>query len=477
MSPRWTGEQVLALAPDASSAAAGRRLATSAPWSDTGWADAAPGGPVVWGSCRGSGATPYLTAVDLTGPAFSCTCPSRKFPCKHALGLLLLWSAGGVPDAPAPPDRVAAWLAARQAASQRAASRGTSADQPAAASSTGPADPAAARERAERRDHRMLDGLAELDQWLHDQVRSGLAGTDRAGYGPFDPLAARMVDAQLPGVASTLRRLAGVAVSGDGWPARLLEEYALLHLLARAAPAALDGDDGELAATVRAHLGVPVTRQDVLATPAIRDRWTVLALRDDVEERLSVRRVWLHGARAGRIGLVLSFAMPGQALDSSLVPGTVVDAEVHRYPGGAGLRVLVGARYAVDRAAAAVPGTGLEAALLEWSQVLARDPWLRSWPVVLSGVVPVVDGDGWWLQDGAGSLPLVAVTDAAWVVLAASGGGPVTVLVELVPGGARLVALLAAAQPPSGPDPGPAGGPPAGGSGEVPGVQPAGVPR
>jgi len=445
MSPRWSGEQVLALAPDASSASAGRRLAAPASWSDTGCGGAAPVGPVVWGSCRGSGSTPYLTAVDLAGPAFSCTCPSRKFPCKHALGLLLLWSDGGVPDAPVPPERVVTWLAARQAASRRAASRGASAE-PAA-----PADPGAARERAERRDHRMLDGLAELDQWLHDQVRSGLAGTDRAGYGPFDPLAARMVDAQLPGVASTLRRLAGVAVSGDGWPARLLEDYALLHLLARAAPAGLDGDDSELAATVRAHLGVPVSRQEVLATPAVRDRWTVLALRDDVEDRLSVRRVWLRGARTGRLGLVLSFAMPGQALDASLVPGTVVDAEMHRYPGGAGLRVLVGARYTVDRAAGAVPGVGLEAALQEWSQLLVRDPWLRSWPVVLSGVVPVVDGDGWWLQDGAGSLPLVAVTDAAWVVLAASGGGPVTVLAEIVPGGLRLVALLAAAGPPAEP--------------------------
>ena len=28
--------------------------------------------------------------IDSTGPAYKCSCPSRKFPCKHALGLLFL---------------------------------------------------------------------------------------------------------------------------------------------------------------------------------------------------------------------------------------------------------------------------------------------------------------------------------------------------------------------------------------------------
>ena len=35
---------------------------------------------------------PYQTIVDLTNIAFKCSCPSHKFPCKHALGLLLLYA-------------------------------------------------------------------------------------------------------------------------------------------------------------------------------------------------------------------------------------------------------------------------------------------------------------------------------------------------------------------------------------------------
>ena len=61
---RWTPQQVAALAPDASSLAAARRLARPGPWSDTGSTDT-----LVWGKCQGSGKTPYQVSVDLTGPA------------------------------------------------------------------------------------------------------------------------------------------------------------------------------------------------------------------------------------------------------------------------------------------------------------------------------------------------------------------------------------------------------------------------
>ena len=76
MSATWTQEQILALAPDASSAKNGVALATSRKWSSLGCNEKA-----VWGDFQGSGKEPYKTQIDLTEPAFKCTCPSRKFPC------------------------------------------------------------------------------------------------------------------------------------------------------------------------------------------------------------------------------------------------------------------------------------------------------------------------------------------------------------------------------------------------------------
>ncbi|KLL96527.1 SWIM zinc finger family protein, partial [Rhodococcus sp. IITR03] len=56
----------------------------------------------LWGLCRGRGTTPYRTAIDPSAPAYTCTCPSRKLPCKHALSLLVRWSEGAVPAAQHP---------------------------------------------------------------------------------------------------------------------------------------------------------------------------------------------------------------------------------------------------------------------------------------------------------------------------------------------------------------------------------------
>ena len=119
----WTAETVEGLAPDAASVAAARKLARPAPWSATGYDERA-----VWGLCKGSGARPYQTQVDLSGPAWKCSCPSRKVPCKHALALLLL-RAGGQVAAATPPEWVNEWLQSRE---ERAARRGARAGRAAA---------------------------------------------------------------------------------------------------------------------------------------------------------------------------------------------------------------------------------------------------------------------------------------------------------------------------------------------------------
>src|SRR6478735_1924482 len=106
---RWTQKAVEDAAPDASSLTAARKLATPGPWSQTGSTDT-----LLWGRCQGSGRTPYQVSIDLTGPAYRCSCPSRKFPCKHALALLLLWTSGTtIVDAPEGADFAQEWAAGR----------------------------------------------------------------------------------------------------------------------------------------------------------------------------------------------------------------------------------------------------------------------------------------------------------------------------------------------------------------------------
>jgi hypothetical protein len=444
MTERWAFERVAALATAPAQAAAGQRLATAVNWSDAGHS-AEPA--ALWGRCRGSGRTPYRTVVDLSGPAYSCSCPSRKFPCKHALGLLFLWSAGQLPAAAKPADFAEPWLAGRAAK----ATAGNAAEQsgpgepsgepgPGAGGSGGPADPVAAAKRAAQRRERVAAGLDELDQWLGDQIRTGLSGLDRAGYAQIEQIAARMVDAQAPGVAGRLRRLPAVLASGEGWHARLLEQYALLRLLVRA-HRRLAELPAPLAAAVRTQVGYPTARGDVLAGPAVRDTWAVVGRRDAIEDRLSTRRVWLRGADTGRPALVLSFAPPGQELDNSLVPGTGLDADLHFYPGG--LRALVGARHGDPGLLPRLTAVGVDRALAEYSAALAADPWTSSWPVLLESVTPVRQADGWLVrEDDGAALALARSAGDPWRLLAVSGGEPVTVAGEWAADGFTPLSVL-----------------------------------
>ncbi|MFF5446047.1 SWIM zinc finger family protein [Streptomyces sp. NPDC012888] len=417
---RWTAEQVLALAPDDTSRKAGAKLGGAGPWSATG--GSASG--AVWGMCKGSGSTPYRTVVDLSGPAYTCSCPSRKFPCKHALGLLLLWSAEGFGDPAEAPDWAGGWLAARAA---KAAARTAPAK---------PVDAEAARKRAERRAARIDAGVTELEQRLADLLRGGLAGQEQAGYGAWEETAARMVDAQAPGLAARARELGTIPSSGAGWPGRMLEECGLLHLLDRAW-LGVSGLPEPLAATVRARVGLTAAAE---GAAAVRDHWLVLGQYDTVsaDGRLITRRIWLRGRDSGRTALVLDFGPPGRPPQLALPVGLVLEAEARFRAGSAGLRADLGERYAAPAPHhGPPPGVRPGAALDAYGTALLEDPWLESWPVVLEGVVPVPGELGWRLADPeagealpvrtAGGRPAPA---GLWQLAALSGGGPVTVFGE-----------------------------------------------
>ena len=416
---------MLALAPDPASQQAAARLAGSPGWSQTGAA-----GDVVWGLCAGSGQHPYQTVTDLSGPAYTCSCPSRKFPCKHALALLLRWAEGTVPEETARADFAESWVTARRA---RAAVAAQAPDR------TGPKDQKAAARRAEQRETRVAAGLAELETWLRDQVRAGLSSTG-GGYGHAERVAARMVDAQAPGVAAVLRGLGGIGSSGEGWPERLLGAYAQLHLLIRAHDQ-LDSLPPDLAAVVRSHVGYTVARQEVLAGPGVADRWLVIGVRDMLDATVPVRRILLRGRDTGRFGLLLIFDPRGsfaQDPDGWLVPGIELDVDLHFYPGQPGLRALVGERRHEPVPAAAPDGAGDIAGLLaDWAGVLAGDPWLSSWPVLVAGT-PVPAEGGWRFADRSGLLvPLVTAGIDYMLLLAVSGGAPVTLAGEWSPEGLR----------------------------------------
>ncbi|MEW2130309.1 hypothetical protein [Streptomyces sp. NPDC005435] len=275
----------------------------------------------------------------------------------------------------------------------------------------GPADPAAARRRAERREQRVTAGVTELEQRLADLLRGSLASAEQAGYALWDETAARMVDAQAPGLATRIRELGAIPASGPDWPARLLEECALLHLLGQGW-LRRDRLPDALAATVRSRLGLPATP----AGPPLRDRWLVLAQYDTADPKLTTRRIWLHGTGSGHTRLLLSYGAAGRAPELSLPVGHVLEADLSVFPGAGQLRAALGERYAPPAPAAARPeGLTTSQAATRYGDALREDPWLDTVPVTLKAVVPVPDErpGSWQLADAEPEADSKTEPDAA----------------------------------------------------------------
>jgi hypothetical protein len=419
--PDWTPEKALSLAPDDQVARAARGLAVRPKWPLLMRSDRA-----LWGECRGSGKRPYRVRIDLSGPAFKCSCPSRKHPCKHSLCLLLIFA--GEPDAfraGEPPGWVAEWLGQRD-------DRETKKQANAAA---GPRDPAAAQKRVEARERKVRAGLDELRAWLEDLVGQGLAAARARPASSWHGMAARLVDAQAPGLARLVRQLGSVAAaSREGWAGRLLTGLGRLHLAVEGY-GRLERLPEPTREDLRAVVGWTFPKEDLLAREPVSDRWLVLGCREEVEERLLVRRTWLLGRATGRRALLLDFAHLSQEPPESPPVGLELEADVVFHPSAVPLRALL-ARIRKEESSRGAPPTGgdLASELRTYREAVARQPWLETWPVLLAGVEPVPpaeEGDPWVLRDPAGpEVPMHPSCRHGWSLLGFSGGRPVALFGE-----------------------------------------------
>ncbi|MCI1187614.1 DUF5691 domain-containing protein [Hymenobacter sp. DH14] len=469
----YSEAQALALITDPGTLKRGQELLKPAKWANLGRTDTS-----AWGECAGSGSKPYLTGIDLTEPAFKCSCPSRVFPCKHGAGLLLLMARQ--PELLAgttPPAWLTEWLEKRQQTQEKKAEKPAPKAAKAAAAVELQADEpgpggalvgqaTTADETPETALHtqptpavdpkrlaRMTAGAEDLVAWLEDLMRAGLATLDKQPANFWESQAARLVDNQLPGLAATVRELATLRHAHADWPPRLLGRLGELFLLTRAflnRPAL--GPDAR--AEVLQQVGVNLKKEDLLATAApVADAWRVLGQFRWEEDRLTARRTWLLGRESGYTALVLEFSFGGQPFSTPFIPHGAYQGELAFYPGLLPLRAApVQVKFDGTVPASAVPtGQSIGQLLDDYANALARQPWLREWPATLAPVQPTPLPDGrWLLQDATNNdtLPLRFVDEnMPWQLLAESGGQPLTLFGEWDGQAFRPLGNWAAAEP------------------------------
>lgn len=421
--PSLTMQSVEKAAPDSASLSAARRLAKPGPWSEVGSTDG-----LVWGKCQGSGRSPYQVSIDLNGPAYRCSCPSRKFPCKHALALMLLWvqGNGSIAIAESTPDYATNWAEAR---AQRAAD---------ATAAKKPVDPEAKQRRIADRRALMTAGLEDFERWLTDLVRGGLAQAGQQPLSWWDRAAARLVDAQVPGLAERVRRMSYSEARGQSG-AQLLVEIGRWWLAAQAWRS-FDDLDEAARGDLRVVLGWNQASEDIRSADKINDDWQVLGAHRSDEGTIEQQRTWLRGTNTGEILQILDFGAQGRPLPMARLAGSVLQATLSRYPGHAPRRALFAEEpLSLDREVVVDRGGAIDAARDQLIRGWAKNPWLERVPVTVEGVVrPLGDLNArptrpdqarGYLEDLTGDR--VLLHGDVIELLALSGGHPVTIFGEL----------------------------------------------
>lgn len=431
MGASLTREKIAALAPDQSALSASIKLQKLTNWPLLG-RDGEEA--LIWGECQGSGATPYRVMADLRDLGNKCTCPSRKFPCKHVLALL--WLACEAMDrfaAAETPSWVGEWMSRRrpkkaggEGEANAAPGAGPSFAQAEAAIAAKPADPKAA-ERAEAQRIRLREereagiaaGLEDLDRWVLDRLDEGLANFPTTAAQTCRSAAARLIDAKAPGLAALLDDLSAklFRVPQPSRAAYAMERLAAVALLSSAYRNQHSLPE-PLRADVRRLIGWTVRREELLEdrqAPRVNARWLVVAARSEVQpDRIRRLETWLLrlGERDGGtpdFALLLDFVpLAGGASSPPFYAGEEFEAELIFYPSAAPLRALMATRGQASSGVAWGGAPSVSAALAAWDGVLARQPWQESWPVLIGGAhIARGEADTLWLTDGGGdALPL-----------------------------------------------------------------------
>lgn len=427
---QYTQEQILKLAPDSSSASAGKKLATPAKWL-TSHAHA----EALWGECQGSGKNPYKTSIDLKNIAFKCSCPSRKFPCKHGIGLLLLYAQNPAVfknEENLNPE-VQAWLDKRN---NRDEAQKTKKDKP--------IDEAAQQKRIQAREKKVKAGIEELQTWLKDVVRAGIMAVPQNQYQFTQKIAARMIDAQAGGLANQLRAVHKINFYNEGWQTKLLRQLAKVYALSEAylnqhqLPNALKED-------VRSLVGWNTAKEEVLSQDALTDDWWVLAQQTEVEERLSIEQTWLYGLTSQRFALLLNFYAPSQKPTEIVALGTCLEADMCFYPSAMPLRALIKDLKNTKKQDLQTKPTGLSVlqAHHQISNFLAILPFVEEIPLLLSAVRLHYQAPYFQVVDAEQhSLTLSNEENECWQMLAITKSLPFTCFGLYVQGSFKILTLI-----------------------------------
>ncbi|MCB0514571.1 MAG: SWIM zinc finger family protein [Chitinophagales bacterium] len=322
---KFTEQQIESIAPNPAAFKSGKSLSKKQNWSSFAQSERS-----IWGEIKGSGSKPYQTQIDITNFSYKCSCPSRQFPCKHGLGLMLLHA--NLPSefkSSEEPEWVKNWMDKRDA----------KANKPTKEEELSP-EQLEKREKAkiktqENRFEEVKAGVDELELWLKDLVRIGLLELPQKPTNEFAKLATRMVDAKAPGLAYWVGLFGKINYSNEGvWQEEALALVAKIFLMLKTF-----NNYEQLSPiwqiTIKNLVGWSQSAKELLASSdaeVINDQWLVAGQETSIDGDISTHKNWLIGILTNKKAIVVNHTTYYTNIENPLIPGSIIQGDFIYFP-------------------------------------------------------------------------------------------------------------------------------------------------
>lgn len=412
----YSKHQILALAPDAETKKNVFNFARARQWAELEGNE-----HILWGTCK-TYRRNFKTWVSLSKLKYKCSCKA-KMPCRHALGLLLVYIEQSdvfrvTYDLP---EKIAAWQNGTEIVKKEA-----------------PTDPKKeelsriSRLKAwEKRMESMSAGLDELDTWLHDILRQGLADLQTASPDFWEGISSRMVDTKLGSIARRIRLMPEIIEEQEDWHHLILKQLGEIYLIVKGfrnmenLPDPLQKEMLNLA-------GVNQKKEGILQQKGILDNWIILGQVRQKIENLESRRTWILGENTKKWAVFLDFTWGQQPFEHNWKTGQIIRSELVYYPSSFPMRALTKATEYLPRDVDQLPAyPNLKACMIAYSKALAANPWLREFPLCIKNVTPLFYKNRIYIQDDQQHIiPIKASETIQWKIMALSGGQHIRIFGE-----------------------------------------------
>ena len=224
---KLTEQMILMQAPNSAAAENGRKLSKQGSFANRcRTADST----LYWAECAGSGKKPYRTSIDFSpsdsAPICRCSCPSRQFPCKHALGLMFEMLA----EKDFEPAEIPSDIAEKRAKQAARAAKKESVD-------AQPPKPKKTNTAAQKKKlQQQLEGLEQAERMVTDLLSAGISTLSGSSAQSFEKLAKDLGNYYLTGpqtafsrIALTVRQIQTHPEQADAYYAEALRILISLH--------------------------------------------------------------------------------------------------------------------------------------------------------------------------------------------------------------------------------------------------------